>query len=81
MRKQACFFINLERKFYRISEISISVDIFQIYKTLILEKDNYWSEYFSINFLSFFDREFFCGTAHNETDLYPSEITGLTALY
>ena len=38
-----------------------------MYKILILEKNNYWRENFSINFLSFSVREFFCGLASSST--------------
>ncbi len=45
----------------------MSVEIFQIYKISILEKDNYSSENFSINLLSFSEREYFCGLAESST--------------
>ncbi len=38
-----------------------------MYKISILDKDNYWRENLFINFLSFSDREFFCGLAASST--------------
>ena len=67
MRQQECFFINLERYFYLIGENLTSFDTFQIYKIVILDKDNYWRDNFSINFLSFSDLEFFRGLAESST--------------
>ena len=45
----------------------MSVEIFQIYKISILEKDNYSRENFSINLISFSEREYFCGLAESRT--------------